>query len=511
IFSQKQNGNSDIYVLPVGQAEPVRLTTHPADDRDAVWSPDGREIAFASRRDGNWEIYVYNIPEGKLRQITHNPAYEGKPSWSADGQWLAYESYQNNNLDVYVVKTDLSQGPFRLTEDPGPDFAPVWSPGGRHVVFTSWRDGNKDIFLRALDDVFDEASVNLTTSPATHEDGAAFSPDGRYLAYSQQSAGFSVIYALPLATDYTIAGAPVSLGQQGYDPGWSPDGESLVFVHDREGTNYLVAGSPNAWGVTPQLYAASGPIDSPSWSALTLSPDMVEALRHIDGTGSDRPLFVEAIATPEADGPPVLLWELQVNAPSPYLSDRVDQSFAALRERVIEEAGWDFLGQLDNMFESIDSKPLPGQSNRTWNKAGRAFDLQARAVLTFEPQVEIVRQDIGAETYWRVYVRTAAQDGTQGEPLRDLPWNFRARFEDEPQYYEEGGTWKEAIPSGYYVDFTALAADYGWTWVPAAKNWRTFFPGIRFWHYENHQGLTWEEAMRELYTEDEMARAFGRP
>ena len=511
MFSQRQNGNSDVYVLPVGQAEPVRLTTHPADDRDAVWSPNNREIAFASHRDGNWEIYVYNIPEGKLRRITSDPGYDGKPSWSPDGLWLAYESYQNNNLDVYVVKTDLTQGPFRMTEHAAPDFAPVWSPTGRHVAFTSWRSGNKDIFLRSLDDVFDETAVNLTASPTTHEDAAAFSPDGRYLAYAQDNGGFHVIYALPLADNYVVAGAPISLDQQGDHPGWSPDSESLVFVHERSGTSYLIAGSPHAWGVTPQIYAAAGPIQRPSWSPLSLSPAMADVLTNVDGPDADEPLFVEALAPPAAEGPPVVLWEAPVNAPSPYLSDRVNDSFAALRQQVTDAAGWDFLGQLDNMFEPIDSKPLPGQSNRTWNKAGRAFDLYARQALAFEPQIEVVRQDIGADTYWRVYIRTAAQDGTQGEPLRDLPWNFQARFEDEPQYYEDGGVRKEAIPAGYYVDFTALAADYGWTWVPADKNWRTFFPGIRFWRYENHQGLTWEEAMLELYTEVELARVFGRP
>ena len=42
------------------------------------------------------------------------------------------------------------------------------------------------------------------------------------------------------------------------------------------------------------------------------------------------------------------------------------------------------------------------------------------------------------------------------------------------------GTKNPALPDGYYVDFTALAAAYGWERVPAADNWRTFFPGIRY-------------------------------
>lgn len=44
--------------------------------------------------------------------------------------------------------------------------------------------------------------------------------------------------------------------------------------------------------------------------------------------------------------------------------------------------------------------------------------------------------------------------------------------------------------------------------MPAADNWRTYFPAARFWHYENRQGLPWEPAMLELYTVEELLNAF---
>jgi TolB protein len=227
-------------------------------------------------------------------------------------------------------------------------------------------------------------------------------------------------------------------------------------------------------------------------------------------TAVQEPLFVEALreidpaATPDPDAPPHQLFRVAVNAPAPFLNDRVDQSFTALRERVVQEAGWDFLGQLDNMFEPLSARPLPGQSARTWNKAGRAFDFDFRYILATNPQIEIVREDRGNETYWRVYLRAARQDGSQGEPLRALPWDFRARFGFEPRYYDQGGALKAEIPAGYYVDFTALAAAYGWQRVAAADNWRTYFPAIRFWHYQNRQGLSWQAAMLEIYRQDEI-------
>lgn len=500
-FTWHREGNSDIYILPVGQAEPVRLTHHPAEDRDPAWSPNGRQLAFSSHRDGNWEIYVYDLDDNRLRRVTNHPGYDGAPSWSPDGQWLVYEAYRNDNLDVYIIKADGSEGPYRLTEHPAPDYAPVWSPGGRHIAFSSWRTGNPDIFTLSLNEVTDAAAINLTNSPDGHELGPVFAPNGRYLAYHDNTGVFPLIYALPLDDTYRPADSPAALGQQGRYPAWSPNGESLVFIHERGEQSYLMAGSPVGWGVSPQALAVNGRLGRPAWTSNPLTPAQLDNVAQFDSQYRDRPLFTEALAPPERGQPPVVLFEMPVSAPSPYLSDRVDQSFLALRLRVEAEAGWDFLGRLDHLYEAIEQRSLPGQSNRNWNKAGRAFDFYYREAMTFAPRVEVVREEIGLETYWRVYLRAAAQDGSMGEPLRQLPWDFRARLGDDPQYYDEGGKLKDSIPAGYYVDFTALAADYGWTRIPADDNWRTFFPGINFWHFQNRQGLLWEAAMLEIHPE----------
>ncbi len=511
IFTQRVNGNSDIYILPVGQPDSIRLTTHPAEDRDPAWGPDGTEIAFASRRDGNWELYVYNIASRELRRVTNDLAYDAAPTWSPDGQWLAYESYRDGNLDIYLIKADGSEGPFRLTNDPAPDFSPAWSPGGRHIAFTSLRGGSQDIFMRWLDAGINGGVTNMTQSPGLQEDDAAFSPDGRSLVYAEHSAGFPVMYALPLDEEYGPAEAAYGLGQQGRAPAWSPDRRSVLFVYDQGGRSFLLSGSVEAWSVVPQMFVSDGRIDDPSWTAVRLTPGMRNQLQNIDRLAGSEPLYVEALADSEAGQPPSLLFPVEVNAPSPYLSDAVDQSFAALRQRVIAEAGWDFLGRLDGMFEAIEARPLPGQSVQSWNKAGRAFDFYFREALGFEPQVELMKLEINGEIYWRVFVKTAAQDGSQGEPLRTLTWDLQARSGDDPSYYEQGGKWREAVPAGYYVDFTALAADYGWHWVPANNSWRTYFPDIRFWHYEKRDDLTWEAAMRQLYSDEELAPLLERP
>ncbi|MFQ5435735.1 MAG: hypothetical protein ACE5FD_12735, partial [Anaerolineae bacterium] len=325
-----------------------------------------------------------------------------------------------------------------------------------------------------------------------------------WLAYVEESAGFPMIFALPLAQDGTIAGPPVSLGQQGRHPAFAPDGRSLIYVHHKAGQDFLMGGSPDGWGVAPQVFAGRGQVADVSWTAVNLSPDLLQGWQPIDQV-TDAPLFVEAVAPPAENAPPVALFDVEVSAPAPFLSDQVDQSFAGLRQAVIDAAGWDFLGRLDALFVPLDQKPLPGESPESWNKAGRAFDFYYRDALGFEPQVAVVRETDGVDVVWRVFVRAAVQDGSLGEPLRQLPWDFDARYGNEPRFYDEGGKLIEAIPSGYYIDFTALAADYGWERVPADANWRAYFPAIRFWHFENRQGLSWEAAMRQLYSDGELA------
>jgi TolB protein len=503
-FTWTRGDSSDIYLLGVGQVEPWPLTADPAPDRQPAWRPDGQALAFASRRDGAWNIYVYELQTAVLRPITRDAAYSGAPAWSPDGAWLAYEAYHDENLDLYLVKADLSEGPYRLTQHPALDMQPAWSPTGRHIAFTSWRGGAPDIYLLALDDLADETAVNLTNSPDLHPSAPAWSPDGRFLAYTLTVAGRDYVATLPLDAATGAVGAPGPLRLPGRDPAWSPDGAGVLTVQAQNGVSYLLASSAAAWGVAAQALAVEGDVTDPSWTARALTPALAARLP-LDPPRAAAPLYVEA----QARGPRVELFELPVAAPAPYLSDRVDQSFLALRARVLAEAGWDFLGQVDRLFEPLDARPLPGQDGRSWHKAGRAFDLAYRDALALEPRVEVVREEVGETTYWRVYVRALAQDGSQGEPLRAQPWDFRARFGAEPAIIAQGGAPKETIPAGYYVDFTALAAAYGWERVPADANWRVFFPGVRFWQFEKRQGLTWEAAMRELYTPGELREALG--
>lgn len=528
VFELHRNGNSDLYGLAIGQENPIRLTTHLASDTDPAWSPDGRKIAFTSRRNGNYDLFVLDMQSGQIDQITTQTDYDGNPSWSPDGQWLVYESHQGENLDIYIIRVDQSQGPIRLTENPGPDYAPVWSPDGRKIAWSGMRRGNADIWLMSLDTVGDNQAINLTQTDSIDEASPAFSPFGEQIAWSSQSKvdNSSQVMLAELTADSSQINGIVPVGAGSF-PDWSPAGDALVWSQDTGTAGVLLIGTVNRFGVVPQSFLLDGIAGSPDWSGVALAaepagwlaqtanePDLILFNETVSNqpagnntnetTESDNSVAADVTAARELVAPPVELRKVVEGDNLPFLSDSVDQSFLALRARVEAETGIDLLANIERMFVPLNAASRPGESDEIWHKAGRAFDLNSDLALDFSPVLEVVRRDGADRTYWEVFIRAENQDGSQGRPMTDIPWDFRARFGDNPVDYDAGGRLKDGVPTGYYVSLTELARDYGWESVSADRNWRTFYPGVRFWQFEKRDGLTWEQAMLELYEADEL-------
>jgi hypothetical protein len=111
----------------------------------------------------------------------------------------------------------------------------------------------------------------------------------------------------------------------------------------------------------------------------------------------------------------------------------------------------------------------------------------------------VTKQVYGTDTYWRVFLKPLQQDGSMGRPLTAFPWDFDARFSGDSTAYELGGEPYEEIPGGYWVDFTFLATEYGWERQTALSNWQSYYQGARFNVFAITSGLTWEEAMLQVW------------
>lgn len=492
IFSARENGRTHLWAFLPGDANAVQLTGGPWDDRDPAVSPDGLSVAFSSRRNGYWDIYVLDLQSGDIRQLSNTAGYEGNPTWSPDGQWLAFEAYYDGNFDIWIVPVDLGQDPIQLTIHPGRDHSPSWDPRGRRIAFVSDRSGSADIYLANLDEP-DDRFINLTNRKSTIERNPVFNSDGSLLAYSESLAGVDILKVFNM-NDLIQPSYEVGQGRQA---AWSPDSRYMISVlHSVLSRRFHVFSLNHAeildLPIMPRMI-----VDDVTWTMAGMPGEIFSSDRT---PPTDAPISGEVMNDPQNVSTRKELAELPgVRAPNPSLSDAIDEDFLALKDRSIRVIGWDFLESLDNAFVGLNDPMPPGFAYNDWLYTGRAFAFNSAAIQA--GWVEFIREDFGGQTFWRVYVLAALQDGTLGEPLRELPWVFNTRNNGDPETYDQGGSLREFIPPGYYIDFTQLASDYGFERIPALPNWRTYYHGTRLNEYAKRGDLSWVEAMLELYPE----------
>ncbi|HXF85017.1 MAG TPA: hypothetical protein VNK49_06460 [Anaerolineales bacterium] len=492
LFSFEEDGYAHLFAYIPGELPLTRLTAGDWDDITPAPSPDGKNIAFASNRNGYWDLYLLEFSTGKVTQLTNTPEYEGAPSWSPDGAFLAFEAYRNENLDILVgpAEDPLSQ-PLHLTNSPATDHSPAWAPGGRQIAFIS----NGEVILADLDRADEGRFRNLSNTPLASESHPVWSPDGSRLAWASQSQniGQSGIYIWDAERDL-----PAQWLGDGNWPAWNSTGDQILTTVPTPNAHYLTRYSLDGNLLQP-LTPFPARLHGLCWANLVISNPLTEAYQ-TSAELTPAPLWA-ASGEPINEGP-TDRWDLvnlaDVQAPYPQLHDLADEAFHALRMRLREEIGWDALASLENAFVPLTSPLDPGFAN-DWLYTGRAFAINS--LMINAGWMVAVREDFGAQTYWRLYLRTQLQDGSLGEPLRDLPWDLRARYNLDPQAYEQGGKYGE-VPPGYWVDVTSLAAQYGWERVPALPNWRTFFRGARFTEFVLTDGLDWYAAMLQLYPPD---------
>jgi Tol biopolymer transport system component len=106
---------------------------------DPTWSPDGKQILFASDSNGPVQLFVVRENGKNLQQVSNLPAMRGRSDWSPDGQYIVTYSGEPWNRELYIMNADGSNAR-QLTPKGGNSQGPSFSPDGNWVAFTAYFD-----------------------------------------------------------------------------------------------------------------------------------------------------------------------------------------------------------------------------------------------------------------------------------------------------------------------------------------------------------------------------------
>jgi tricorn protease len=173
----------DIFTVPTEKGQPRNLTQSSGiHDRNPVWSPDGRDIAWVSDAGGEYQLVIAE-QTGVTRPRTvalPSKAFFSSPVWSPDGTQLLLE---DNHLNLWSIDA-ASGAPTRLDtdtyDDPGRRFDAVWSPDSQWIAYSKSLDSHlRAIFLYSIAD----KRAHQVTDGLSDATAPAFDASGKYLYF----------------------------------------------------------------------------------------------------------------------------------------------------------------------------------------------------------------------------------------------------------------------------------------------------------------------------------------
>jgi tricorn protease len=229
----------EVYIFDFAAMKDVNITNFKGTDRAPMWIGD--RIYFSSDRDRTLNIYYYDVPTGQISQVTQHADYDvRRPSMGGDR--IVYEV--GSSLWLLDTKTGKSrQIPVEIRAD-APEARPYVKKVDENIQKFTVSPSGKRALITARGEIFTVPKEhgptrNLTKDSGARDKDAAWSPDGKTIAYLSDKSGEYEMYLVD-PKGHTEA-VRLTQNRDGYRHTlrWSPDSKKIAFADQTLACYYL--------------------------------------------------------------------------------------------------------------------------------------------------------------------------------------------------------------------------------------------------------------------------------